>query len=94
MLANYADISNTDFNSDDDSACPQHNTPLRKVYTFGSCYSAETLVSTFKGCKCAVAEQHDPIGILPTVVTYHDNFASAGGVGKLRASDWAIKLAD
>lgn len=91
---NDYDEVDRDFDPDDDSTCPVHKTAIRKVYTFGSRRSAETEVCVFKGCKCAVAIWHDPIGGILTKATYHTTFASAGGVGKLRASDWAVKLKD
>lgn len=76
---------------DEGDACPVHNNEHRKVYTFGSSMSAETDVCVFHGCKCAVSIARDPIGILPAVVRYHDTFAEASGVGKLRAESAAAK---
>lgn len=68
--------------------CPAHNTEHRKIYTFGSSMSAETEVCTFKGCRCAVAVKHDPVGTYASVATYHESYDSAAGSGKLRSA-WA-----
>jgi hypothetical protein len=72
-------------------ACPVHRSPFKKRYTFGSTLSAETDVCVFKGCRCAVAVSHDPVGILRSVATYHASYDSASGVGRLRAMDAAAK---
>lgn len=74
-----------------ESLCPVHQTSHRKTYTFGSTLSAETDVVTFRGCKCAVAIAHDPVGTYPSRVTYHTSYESAAGLGRLRAMDAAAK---
>lgn len=72
-------------------ACPEHGTPHRKIYTFGSTMSAETEVCTFKGCRCAVSVKHDPLGTYPPAIAYHTTFASASGRGRLHAALMAAK---
>jgi hypothetical protein len=74
-----------------DDRCPCHGNKLKKQYTFGSTMTAETTVSVFYGCQCAVAERHDPIGILPNVASYHKSYANASGVGRLHALEAAAK---
>lgn len=79
----------TDFDTGD--RCPVHNTPHRKVYTFGSTMTAETEVCTFFGCPCTVSISHDPVGTYPSVARYHTSYGSATGVGRLRAMEAAVK---
>jgi len=74
-----------------DDCCPVHGGGIKKTYTFGSTMSAETDVSVFRGCQCAVAVRHDPIGILRSAASYHKSFNSASGVGKLHAAMAAAK---
>jgi hypothetical protein len=71
--------------------CPEHGTSHKKTYTFGSSMSAETNVCVFKGCRCAVAIQHDPVGTYPSVATLCDSYDSASGVGRLHAMQAAAK---
>ena len=78
-----------DFDAGD--ACPAHNTPHRRIYTFGSTMSGETEVCTFKGCQCAISIKHDPVGTYDASVMYHDNFSDASGRGKLHAMECAAK---
>ena len=66
--------------------CPAHNTPHRKIYTYGSTLSAETEVCTFRGCKCAVSVRHDPVGTYPAAANYHTTFGAAEGQGRLHAA--------
>lgn len=72
-------------------ACPKHGTEHKKTYTFGSSMSAETDVCVFRGCRCAVAIQHDPIGVLPSVAKLCDSYDDAHGVGRLHAMMAAAK---
>jgi len=74
-----------------DDCCPVHGGKIKKTYTFGSTMSAETDVHVFCGCGCAVAERHDPIGILQSAVSYHTSYSNASGVGKLHAMLAAAK---
>lgn len=71
--------------------CPVHDTPHKKTYTFGSTMSAETDVCVFRGCKCAVAIRHDPVGTLEAVATWHTTYNDATGVAKLHAMLAAAK---
>ncbi|KKN16589.1 hypothetical protein LCGC14_0974290 [marine sediment metagenome] len=71
--------------------CPVHDTPYRKVYTFGSQMSGETEVCTFRGCRCAVSIKHDPVGTYPASIAYHTSYNSASGRGRLHAMEMAAK---
>ena len=72
-------------------ACPEHGTECKKSYTFGSTMSAETDVCVFRGCGCAVAIRHDPVGTLKSVATWHTSYNNASGVGRLHAMEAAAK---
>ena len=72
-------------------ACPVHGTEHKKTYHFGSTMSAETDVCVFRGCQCAVAIRHDPVGTLNSTPTYHTSYGAASGVGRLHAMDSAAK---
>jgi hypothetical protein len=65
--------------------CPVHGSAYKKTYMFGSTMSAETEVSIFDGCKCAIAERHDPVGTYVSKITYHSSYNAAYGVAKLHA---------
>ncbi len=83
---------NTPLDYDDPGGpCPVHDTPHRKIYTFGSSMSGETEVCTFRGCRCAVSIKHDPIGTYPASVMYHTSYGSASGRGRLHAMEMAAK---
>lgn len=75
----------------DGDACPKHQTPMRKIYTFGSCMTHETEVAVFSGCKCAVSVGHDPIGINDAIVLRHDDYESAAGLATLRKDMARVK---
>ena len=69
--------------------CPAHKTPCRKVYEFGRYRDAE--VTTFTGCRCAVAEQLDPCGILTYPPVYFTSYAKAAGLATLVKMEYAVK---
>ena len=71
--------------------CPVHDTPHKKTYTFGSTMSAETDVCTFRGCRCAVAIKHDPVGTYQAVATYCIDYDTASSIGRLHAMQAAVK---
>jgi hypothetical protein len=71
--------------------CPVHENAHKKTYHFGSSMSAETDVCVFRGCGCAVAIRHDPIGTLKSTATYHETYGNASGVGRLHAMEAAAK---
>lgn len=75
------------------SPCPQHNTPHREIYDFGSTMSGQTEVCTFRGCKCAVSIKHDPVGTYPASAMYHTSYNSASGRARLHAQMMAAKYA-
>lgn len=83
------DHTTVEWNESD--TCPVHGTEHRKTYTFGSSMSAETEVCVFRGCRCAVALRHDPVGTYQSVATYHTSYDSASGVGRLHALEAAAK---
>jgi len=85
-IENHATIEH-----EEGDACPVHGREHRKTYNFGSTMTCVTEVCTFRGCGCAVAIQHDPIGINDAYVTYHNSYESAAGVGKLAAKMAAAK---
>lgn len=76
---------------EDGDPCPVHDTPHRKIYTYGSTMSGETDVCTFRGCGCAVSIKHDPMGTYPPSIAYHTTFAVASGRGRLHAMRMAAK---
>ena len=76
---------------EDGDPCPVHNTPHRKIYTFGSTMSADTDVCTFRGCDCAVSIKHDPLGFYPPAIAYHTSYDHAAGRGRLHAMQAAVK---
>jgi hypothetical protein len=84
------DHTTIDFDEGNDR-CPVHGSNIRKRYDFGSSMSAETEVFVFKGCRCAIAVRHDPVGTLRSVATYHTNYDSASGVGRLHALEAIAK---
>ena len=63
--------------------CPMHGGEVRKIYRFGAYEDSE--VRVYNGCKCAVCERLDPVGILPAAVTFHTSYNDAHGVAKLHA---------
>ena len=71
--------------------CPCHATPFKKIYTFGSSMTAETEVTVFRGCRCAVAVRHDPIGVLRSTATLCASYSEASGVGRLHAMEAAAR---
>lgn len=75
----------------DGDACPRHDSESKKTYTFGSTMSAETTVTVFHGCKCAVAVRHDPVGTYQSVASYHTNYNDATGVAHLHAQGASAK---
>ena len=51
--------------------CPVHNTPVRKVYSFGRYEDAE--VVTYQGCQCAVCVKRNDMFSDATYHTSYDN---------------------
>lgn len=60
--------------------CPEHGTKVKKIYSYGKYRDAD--VYTFKGCKCAVAQQHDPVGQYQYQPTYTTSFDDAAAIAK------------
>ena len=85
------DFHRLDPSYDAGDPCPVHGTPHRKTYTFGSTLSGETDVSMFRGCQCATAIRHDPVGTLRSTASYHTSYAGAAGVGTLHKMEMAAK---
>ena len=56
--------------------CPQHNTEVKKEYSFGS--SEDARVYTFSGCKCAIFHSFES--------TYHQSYKQASGQGKMQSA--------
>lgn len=71
--------------------CPVHDTPVRKVYTFGRYRDAE--VAVFKGCRCAVAQQMDPVGIECYAPAYFTSYRAATGLAEMAKAVHAAKYA-
>lgn len=71
--------------------CPNHGNAHKKTYTFGSSMSGETDVCVFRGCRCAVAICHDPVGTYQASAHYHGSYESAAGQGRLYAMLCAAK---
>jgi hypothetical protein len=66
--------------------CPVHNTPIRKIYTFGRYADAE--VVTFSGCSCAVCINAASLllGEIGGEYTYHTSDADQDeGGGRYRS---------
>lgn len=74
-----------------DDGCPEHGCPAKKTYTLGSTMSAETDVTVFNGCWCAVAVRHDPVGTYPSEASYYVSYNEAAGVGRFHAAMAAAK---
>jgi len=74
---------------DEGDRCPVHGCPVKKIYDFGMYRYAE--VAVFKGCRCAVATRHDPVGILDSAVTYHTHWGSAEGQARLHTEMMKVK---
>ena len=53
--------------------------------------SAETDVCTFRGCRCAVAIKHDPVGTYQSVAVYCIDYDTASGIGRLHSMQAAAK---
>ena len=67
---------------------PVHGTPCRKVYDFGM---GDAELTVFRGCRCAVAQQFDPVGILQYSPVYFTSYAHAAGLARLCALEHAAR---
>lgn len=73
----------------DCDGCPVHSTRARKVYTFGQYADAE--VTTFAGCRCAVAEQLGGGSGLEYPPRYFSSYGAAEGLARLVKAVYADK---
>lgn len=75
-----ADNTKLEDDWDTSDGCPVHGTECRKVYEFGL---RDAEIAVFSGCRCAVATQFDPCGILQYAPRYFRSYNAATGLANL-----------